>query len=188
MLKDKSICIFHSASNKDISQFWSAILALENTMEQHEKYNQGNVTDYPNLCAFINHCCQVEHYTFGILKCGIRSCSICKPVRLLSHVFGRLWHLSHPVPGEDELYLLFSEVFKINTTGEFHPFLQKKLLNVEAYLSMTVYNMLKTVSQWYSARTVKCGDSPSPSSNSKLPKSSNCSSFLATSCTHVVQN
>ena len=36
-LKDKSIRIFHSASNKDISQFWSAILALENTMEQHEK-------------------------------------------------------------------------------------------------------------------------------------------------------
>ena len=56
----------HVEVNEDISQFWSAILALENTMEQHEKYNQGNVTDYPNLCALINHCCQVEHYTFRI--------------------------------------------------------------------------------------------------------------------------
>ena len=82
------------------------------------------MTDYPNLCAFINHCCQVEHYIFGILKCGKSSCSICKPVRLPSHVFGRLWHLPHPVLGE--VYLLFSEVFKINTTGEFYPSLQKK--------------------------------------------------------------
>ena len=115
-------------------------------MEQHEKYNQGNVTDYPNLCAFINHCCQVEHYTFGILKCGKSSCSICKLVRLPSHVFGRLRHLPHPVPGEDGHYLPFSEVFKMNTTGEFHPSLQTNLLKVEAYLSMPVYNMLKTVS------------------------------------------
>ena len=115
-------------------------------MEQHEKYNQGNVTDYPNLCAFINHCCQVEHYTFGILKCGKSSCSICKPVCLPSHVIGRLWQLPHPVPGEDGYYLLFSEVFKMNTTGEFHPSLQKTLLNVKPYLSIPVYNMLKTVS------------------------------------------
>ena len=132
-LKDKSIRIFHLASNKDISQFWSAILALENTMEQHEKYNQGNVTDYPNLRAFINHCCQVEHYTFGILKCGKSSCSICKLVRLPSHVFGCLRHLPHPVPGEDGHYLPFSEVIKRNITGEFRPSLQKKILNVEAY-------------------------------------------------------
>ena len=86
----------------------------------------------------------MEHYIFGILKCGKSSCSICKPVRLPSHVFGRLWHLPHPVLGE--VYLLFSEVFKINTTGEFYPSMQKKLRNVEAYLSMTVYNTLKIVS------------------------------------------
>ena len=40
--------------------------------------------------------------------------------------FGRLRHLPHPVPGEDGHYLTFSEVFKMNTTGEFCPFLQKK--------------------------------------------------------------
>lgn len=36
--------------------------------------------------AFLNHCCQVRHYTFCIKKSGKDDCSICKLVRMNSFV------------------------------------------------------------------------------------------------------
>lgn len=72
------------------------------------------------------HCCKSEHYTFDILKCGGDLCTICKPVRLPSHIFSSLRHIPHPSPGDDGHYLSFAEALLVNTTGEHHPSLSIK--------------------------------------------------------------
>ena len=65
---DKFVCMFSSATSEDISEFWSAILAIDATLKEDGRYVQNNITHYPSVCEFISHCCQVEHYTFSIFK------------------------------------------------------------------------------------------------------------------------
>lgn len=124
--KERSINLFHSASDEEISSFWSAIMAMDRTMEEHESYTQEHLKKHPDLCAFISHCCRVEHYTFSILKCGKNSCTICKPVHLPTEVFLQLKHLPLPIPAEDGHYLSFTEAYKKETTGDYRPSLLKK--------------------------------------------------------------
>ena len=118
--KDKYVRIFTSATSEEISDFWSAIMVLDSSLTVNGRYVQGNITNHPDICGFISHCCQIEHYTFSILKCGKISCKICRPVRLPSHVFENLKHIPLPTPGEDEHYISFSEALKINTSGEYN--------------------------------------------------------------------
>lgn len=82
-------------------------------------------SEHPNLSAFIEHCCQVEHYTSGILKCGSCDCSICKPVNLSMDIFAQLKHLPNPIPREDGHYRPFTEVFGSSTSGEYRPSLKR---------------------------------------------------------------
>lgn len=124
-IKEKNIRIFHSASLEEISQFWSAMLSLDKTLEQHRKYVQEELGKFPLLSTFMDHCCQKDHY-FGILKCGNESCSICKPVCLPLSVFTTLKHLPHPIPQEDGHYKPFREVYGTKTSGKFRPSSLKK--------------------------------------------------------------
>jgi len=123
---DKFVHMFNSSTSDDISEFWSAILSIDATLKEDGRYVQNNITNYPSVCEFISHCCQVEHYTFSILKCGTNACKICKLVRLPPHIFSLLKHLPHPVPKEDGHYLSFSEAFETITTGEHRPSLKQK--------------------------------------------------------------
>lgn len=118
--------MFSSATSEDISEFWSAILAIDATLKEDGRYVQNNITHYPSVCEFISHCCQAEHYTFSILKCGKTACKICKLARLPPHIFSLLRHIPHPIPKEDGYYLSFSEAFNTNTTGEHRASLKKQ--------------------------------------------------------------
>uniref|UniRef100_A0A1X7TLX5 Uncharacterized protein n=1 Tax=Amphimedon queenslandica TaxID=400682 RepID=A0A1X7TLX5_AMPQE len=68
--KERNIRIFHSASSEEISQFWYAMLSLDKSLEQHQKHVQVDSGKLPLLSALMDHCCQKEHYYFGILKFG----------------------------------------------------------------------------------------------------------------------
>ena len=114
---DKFICMFSSATSEDISEFWSAILAIDATLKEDGRYVQNNITHYPSVCEFISHCWQVEHYPFSILKCGKNACKICELARLPPHIFSLLRHIPHPIPKENEHYLSFSEAFNTNTVN-----------------------------------------------------------------------
>ena len=126
VLPYSTINVFQSASNEEISEFWSAMMSVDATMEQETKYNSSNLSKCTHLCAFMPHYCQIEHYTFDILKCGEELCSICKPVRLPSHVFSCLQHIPHPSPDDGDHYLSFVKALTISTTGENCPSLTKK--------------------------------------------------------------
>ena len=48
---------------------------------------------YIALKQFLDHCCQIRHFSFMTLKCGSSDCRICKPPRLPKEVFDTLHHL-----------------------------------------------------------------------------------------------
>ena len=118
-----------------MDEFWSAIVALDSTLEITTKYTKTSIEKHPFLSSFIGHCCQVSHYFFDILKCGVESCNICKPVRLPREVFNHLSHLPHPMPGEDGHYLAFSHIFGKPISEKHRPSLCSKK-SKSKYLSL----------------------------------------------------
>ena len=125
-LHDEEIHTFTSASTEELSEFWSAIIAVDATLTENGVYRQETINQHQKALEYIQHCCQSSHYTFDILRCGKSSCSLCSPVHLPVHIFKRLCHMPHPVPGEDGHYLNFSEVFGIPTTEEYRPSFKKQ--------------------------------------------------------------
>ena len=74
----------------------------------------------------MTHCCRERHYFFDVLKCGASECQVCDPPRLPESVFTSLRHLPDPMPGVDDHYKPFSEVFEKETTEEHRPSLKRK--------------------------------------------------------------
>jgi hypothetical protein len=124
-----SINVFQSTSSEEINEFWSALMSVDATTEQETKYNSSNLSKYTRLCAFMDHCCQIEHYTFDILKCGEELCSICKPDNLFNYLLMCLVDFNiflDPSPDDGDHYLSFAKALTISTTGEHRPSLTKK--------------------------------------------------------------
>lgn len=113
--------MFESAKDSEISDFWSAILAIDSTVTEGGVYCKDSISQHERVCEFISHCCQSAHYTFDILKCGISTCSICKPPRLPDDIFRTLKHIPHPSPMEDGHYFPFSDAFSMFTSEEHCP-------------------------------------------------------------------
>ena len=111
MLKETPFKSYSSATVPEIEEFWTSILNLETTLNLNQKVTQKNVQNYPNLCAFLEHCCSSSHYSSDILKCGSSQCKFCSPPRLPMDVFVTLQHLPHPIPGDNNHYKSFSEVY-----------------------------------------------------------------------------
>ncbi len=125
-LHEEGILMFNSATSSEISEFWSTLLIIDSTLKEETRYTKKNFHEYAGAIEFISHCCRSTHYSFDILKCGIASCRLCKPVRLPEDVFGKLHHLPHPMPGEDGHYIPFSEVFGKETSEEHRPSLNQR--------------------------------------------------------------
>lgn len=126
-LHDETIKIFSSATIDELSAFWSAVMAIDDTLTEHGVYRKESMSKHQKIMEFMSHCCQESHYTFDILKCGINSCTICSPVRLPPDVFTTLHHIPHPTPGSDDgHYLPFSQVFGTITSEEHRPSYRRK--------------------------------------------------------------
>ncbi len=128
-LHENYIKLFHSASVQEISDFWSALIAVDATLTEGAQYTKKKFANYTSALEFIRHCCLATHYAFDILKCGSDACCICKPIRLPADTFNMLKHLPHPTPGEDDHYAPFSSVFGTVTSGEHRPSYKKKALS-----------------------------------------------------------
>ena len=57
----------------------------------------------------------------SIKMCGIKNCNICQPSRLHHEIFKTLHKLPDPVPGEDEHYLPFENMYDTPTTEVHRP-------------------------------------------------------------------
>ena len=117
-LHENYIKSYASASSAELDEFWSAVISIDATLQEKRNYRKEDLKDHSVIAAFIAHCCQCTQYTFDILKCGESSCTICKPVRLSPDIFRKLYHIPHPVLGEDSHYKPFIEVLGTETREE----------------------------------------------------------------------
>ena len=60
-LKEKQILSYAAA---EISDFWSAIIALDATLEKGGRYMKSSIGEHTDISEFIHHCCRMGHYTF----------------------------------------------------------------------------------------------------------------------------
>ena len=88
-LHDKTFQVYESASEREISEFWTCLIALDSTIEDGSIFWKETINQHPSICDFLKHCCQSSHYTFDILKCGNLECTICKPPRLPLATFNK---------------------------------------------------------------------------------------------------
>ena len=109
----------------------------------------------------MSHCCQVQHYTYCIKKCGEDGCNICKPVRMTKDKFNSLRFLPDPIMGSDDHYLSFDKAYTTTLTSEmYHPSLWGKTVAKPLSFSPSVQHALNTgitvqceeCGVWYSRR------------------------------------
>ena len=125
-LNDQSFQVLQSADDNEIEAFWEVLNQVDSTLCR-EDTTKSAVNDKADLQAFMSHCCQVRKYSFCIKKCGVDSCSICKPVRMDRTVFATLRHLPDPMisTSDPEHYLPFEQAMLRDTTDKDCPSLQE---------------------------------------------------------------
>lgn len=104
-LKGESFILVESADDQEIEDFWEVLLLIEDSLQQSDSA-KAILSSRPKLKEFLEHCCQLRHYSFCIKKCGNDSCTICLPVRMDATLFSALRFLPDPLLGEDGHYLL----------------------------------------------------------------------------------
>ena len=143
-LHETAIKMFASATTDEISDFWSTLLIIDSSLNESVQYTKKNFEECVGIAEFMKHCCRSSHYSFDILKCGSASCTICRPVRLPTDTFKMLHHLPHPMPGEDDHYTPFADVFGKPTTDEHRPSLQQKPKKKSLPFSASVQHVRNT--------------------------------------------
>ena len=81
-LQVKPILAYKSATPQEISDFWTAVMAVDETLKEDGRYVKANIDEHKKIIEFFHRCCRTAHNTFDVLKCGKDTCKICKPVRL----------------------------------------------------------------------------------------------------------
>ena len=123
-LKGEPFKVFNAATKEEIDAFWSAMSSVDTAVTPTA--TKESLRALPQLQKFIDHCCRKRHYSFEIRKCGSRDCNMCKPIRLPLEVFSQLKQLPDPMPGKDQHYLPFQDVFGHPTSEEHRPSFNSK--------------------------------------------------------------
>lgn len=76
--------------------FFSCLYDVDADLTREDRLKQC-LSQRPELKKFMEHCCFIRKYVFGVKKCGKEDCSICLPPRLPRDVFDQLNHLPDPV-------------------------------------------------------------------------------------------
>ena len=123
-LKEKNFKIFHACSEEDMNVLWEEIKKVDSSLEKSDTSKE-RVQDKVFLQNFLSNHCRVRQYCFQVKKCGNTNC-VCGEVRLPSEVFQTLNFLPDPVPGNDEHYKSFDDLYGKDTTEEYLPSLKEK--------------------------------------------------------------
>ena len=109
-LKGQKFQCFTAATEADIEEFWLSLKSVDASVTPEEKWVKALLPQHPKIKEFIEHCCQLRHYSFCIKKCGKIDCAICKPLRLPSNVFQQVNFLPDPISNSDGHYKPFKTV------------------------------------------------------------------------------
>ena len=123
VLKDKPFQIFKAASKHQMDALWNVVGDVDPNLKVHMK-GKKDLRKCPVLKAFMDHCCQIRHYSFSIKKCGKQECNICLPPRLQPDVFSTLAFLPDPVPADDQHYKKFDDIYGTLTSEKHRPSLK----------------------------------------------------------------
>ena len=125
-LKGKKFSTFTAASSEELDDLWTTLLSIDEgfAFTRTDKFSAKELSS--KLVKFIEHCCVQRHNFFDILKCGDSDCNICLPPRLSPEVFVKLDHLPDPVPGPEDHYKKFSDIFGTKTTEQHRPSSKKR--------------------------------------------------------------
>ena len=91
-----------------------------------EPLRKGHYFQKEDLKVFLDNCCTLRHCSVVIKKYGSFVCSMCQPPRLPIETFSSLHVLPDPMPGEEEQYKAFREVYGTDTNESHRPSLEKK--------------------------------------------------------------
>lgn len=125
-LKGKPFGSYSAASKEDIESVWNSLHEVDSSLKVDDKHPKASLKSHPAVEEFIKHCCQTRHYSFCIKKCGVSSCSICRPPRLPTEAFSKISFIPDPIPQGDGHYKPFEEVYGTTTTEKFRPSLSKQ--------------------------------------------------------------
>ena len=112
-LKLKKFQILSSATPAEIENFWTVVLSIDDTIRSaYDTYTKTTVAQSFQLKDFVDHCCRIHHYSFGIKKCGSPTSTVSKPPRLPPDVFASLHHLPDSILGFDTAAFLTQKHFR----------------------------------------------------------------------------
>ena len=100
--------------------FWSVLLLVESSLTR-EDTTKNAIKKKPKIGDLLKHCCKSRHYSFQVKKCGLPSCTLCKPVRMDQETFSNLHYLPDPIPGDEGHYRTFVDIYGQCTTEEYRP-------------------------------------------------------------------
>ena len=106
-LKDEQFKVYDPSTHKEINKLFKTLKPNDTMTEFSQR---------PELAQYQSHCARERTYFVSLKKCGSRDCIICKLPRLHDQDFRRLNHLLDPIPGTDDHYKEFNEVFGTETT------------------------------------------------------------------------
>ena len=115
-LKEMNFQVLIAATPAKISYHWTALLSTDTQFSLTHSSKCSAKDSTSQLLKFMTHYYRKRHYFFNVLKCGALECQVCNPVRLPESAFKFLRHVPDPMPGVNNHYKPFSEVFKTETT------------------------------------------------------------------------
>ena len=124
--KEKNVSVGTSATLEEINDHLSVLHNIEPNLQLDKVLRKDSLAHLPNLKAFLDHCCTRKQYIFEIKKCGIATCTICRPVCLPHCIFSEVHFLPDPVPGDDGHYKPFHEIYGTVTSEAHRPSLHKR--------------------------------------------------------------
>ena len=142
----------HIDLNHIIHCLWPILRSFLSRLRINYLCTKESLCNLPQSQKFIDHCCRKRHYSFEIRKCGSRDCNMCKPIRLTLEIFNQLKQLPDPMPGKDQHYLPFQDVFCHLTSEEHRPSRNRR----KHFQSQQVYSILWIATRCWCAKNVKC--------------------------------
>ena len=101
------------STHKEIKKLFADV-GLDKTVKPIDTITE--FSQHPELAQYLSHCARERTYFVSLKNCGSQDCIICKSSRLNNQDFRCLNQLPDPIPGTDDHYKEFSEVFDTETT------------------------------------------------------------------------
>ena len=126
-LKEENVSCISPVTDHEISEMWEELKCIDTECGGPQSLKtKSAIAEKASLSQFFSHCCQERHYYFEIKKCGKAYCRICKPIRLDSSIFQKIHQFPDPVPGENDHYKSFDDIYGQNATEEHRPSMKKR--------------------------------------------------------------